>query len=112
MYIYKKEMGKNNCIECKCKLNTDENENIYKSVREDGYDGMCVHCFIEKHQNLNMTIGRFCNECGDELRMYKWVAVYGIKHKEYCLDCCDDGSIETDDIDDEPDFKLPYLLKK
>ena len=73
------------CVEC-----GDENP------CED-YDGLCEYCYTKKYPNLDTGIGCFCCECGDELRMYNWVAISDHLHlvhhrdqitrKEYCDGC-------------------------
>jgi hypothetical protein len=51
------------------------------------YDGMCERCYILENPQLDTGIGRNCDTCNHELRMYRWCKVYGNSGGEYCTDC-------------------------
>ena len=51
------------------------------------YDRRCERCYILENPQLDTGIGRNCDTCNHELRMYRWCKVYGNSGGEYCTDC-------------------------
>ena len=66
-----------------------------EEIKNDEYSGMCEECYCYKNPHLDMGIGINCCVCADELRLYKWVKIYGDEPKEYCIDCW--NSVSADD---------------
>lgn len=65
-------------------------EDCNGEIEENGsynYNGKCECCYIRANPQLDTRNGRFCDYCGDELRMYNWCKIYGNNGGEYCMDC-------------------------
>ena len=67
-----------------------------EEIKTDEYSGMCEECYCYKNPHLDTGIGRNCCECANELRMYKWLKIYGDEPKEYCFDCWNVISADED----------------
>ena len=68
---------------CECDLCGDIDDAKY-FVKEAG---QCEMCYIKENPNLETGLGRHCDICRGELKMYKWCRIYGDSGGEFCLDC-------------------------
>lgn len=55
---------------------------------DDCEAGQCEECYIKENPQLDTGLGRGCETCHEELKMYKWCRIYGANGGgEFCLDC-------------------------
>lgn len=69
--------------QCECDLCGDfEDEKYYMDEARQ-----CEMCYVKENPHLDTGLGRNCDVCQQELRMYKWVRIYGDTGGEFCMDC-------------------------
>ena len=80
--IIRQHLEKKNST-CVCDLCKEETEQKYYM----SYAGQCDMCYISENPHLDTGLGRDCDTCLHELRMYNWCRIVGPNGGEYCMSC-------------------------
>jgi hypothetical protein len=77
---------KNEPCECDmCGVEISINQN---SLFLNAKFGQCEVCYVQENPHFDTMIGRVCEICNVELRLYNWCKIYGASGGgEYCLEC-------------------------